>query len=433
MSDIVPFSFDAPVQQQQQQKSLVDDLYGAALKSGVPHISLNNGTFFVHDASGAKVAMPDRHLDVVIVRIKQKDNRTFWVKPMKPGEPATSPDCWSNDGVAPHAPEEGRPVVTDATTALPRAVRSCAECPKNVPGSHLTGTGKACSWKKRVAVFLADDIGGQPLLLRVGSMSWTDKVDANYRGPRTLKSYVQYLVANHRNPGMLVTRITFNPNNTVATILFAPATDASGSAMGLSAEAQTIILEAARGEEVARLMEVDGEGDAVEPPSVAPPPAVTFAPTPAVMPVPTTPVAAPPAAVAPTPVAPKPVVPPAPPRPVVKPLVSPNIRSDFSTFVNVRMAQFMREFAAQWAENQAWALHEGTKEAEVVEWINDYLEPEVVGSDTPVAPPPVVAPPTPLKKPGRPPKVSAPAPTPPPPPPADDFASLLGLDTPDDV
>lgn len=82
----------------------------------------------------------------ILLRAKKATDRAYYAKAYSQGQEPTSPDCWSEDGVTP------------AASATNKQCTSCAGCPMNVWGTAkkqdgTPGAGKACSERKRLAIF----------------------------------------------------------------------------------------------------------------------------------------------------------------------------------------------------------------------------------------------------------------------------------------
>jgi hypothetical protein len=183
---------------------VADDEFDTGAKVGFPVISIKGKTFSVlrgeertivhkpgteNDEDGP---VPSRVLDVVVLRSTPGMSKTYYKGKYVEGS-TDSPDCYSNDGIAPAA---------DATE--PQA-RTCATCRHNIWGSRISEEGKkgkACVDVKRLAVAPAGQLN-DPMLIRVPAAS--------------LKAWAQYVEALKKRglkPPMVVTAIGFD--NTVA-------------------------------------------------------------------------------------------------------------------------------------------------------------------------------------------------------------------------
>jgi hypothetical protein len=93
---------------------------------------------------------------------------------------------------------------------------SCLTCPQNAKGSGQ-GDSRACRFSQRIAVALANDIGGDVLQLVVpGASIWGDEDGDN----RPLKPYARYLASNNVDPEMVVTRIKFDTKASAPKLFF---------------------------------------------------------------------------------------------------------------------------------------------------------------------------------------------------------------------
>jgi hypothetical protein len=157
-------------------------------------------------ADGKEItSIDDRHLDVVIVNAAPKISRTFYAGTYEEGV-SKAPDCWSADGEKP-----------DPTAESPQA-SDCASCPMNVKGSGQ-GDSKACRFSQRLAVVLANDIGGDVMQLTLAATSIFGKEEGD---KRPLQAYARYLAAQNVSPEMLVTRLRFDTKAAVPKLFFQP-------------------------------------------------------------------------------------------------------------------------------------------------------------------------------------------------------------------
>jgi hypothetical protein len=166
-------------------------------------ISIEGGVFRLI-ASGKEVAaIPDRHLDVVIVAAAPGVGRTFYAGTYVKGQ-ASGPDCWSADGERP-----------DASITSPQSDR-CVNCDKNAKGSGQ-GDSRACRFSQRLAVVLANDIKGDVLQITAPATSIFGKEEG---GNRPLQAYARWLGAQSIAPEALVTRMKFDLKATAPKLHF---------------------------------------------------------------------------------------------------------------------------------------------------------------------------------------------------------------------
>jgi hypothetical protein len=149
-------------------------------------------------AGGAQT--PVTHLDVIIAAAQTGISKSYYEGDFDPNS-TEPPTCWSANG---NYPDD---------TVQKKQNPTCGTCPQNQRGSKIVGDKKlkACTDIKRVAVVRQEEIDNPlgPILLRVmpGSQS-------NYR------TYVQWLAGRHRAPFMVVTRMTFDTEESFPKIKF---------------------------------------------------------------------------------------------------------------------------------------------------------------------------------------------------------------------
>jgi hypothetical protein len=168
-------------------------------------ISIKGGVFRLMADGKEITSIDDRHLDVVIVNAAPKISRTFYAGQFVEGE-NKAPDCWSADGEKP-----------DVSVESPQA-SDCASCPMNVKGSGQ-GDSKACRFSQRLAVVLANDIGGDVMQLQLAATSIFGKEEGE---KRPLQAYARYLAVQSVSPEMLVTRLRFDTKAAVPKLFFQP-------------------------------------------------------------------------------------------------------------------------------------------------------------------------------------------------------------------
>lgn len=185
--------------------SLAKSLAGGGIGGGGKRISIKGGVFRLMADGKEITSIDDRHLDVVIVNAAPKISRTFYIGTYEEGV-AKAPDCWSADGEKP-----------DVTAENPQST-DCASCPQNVKGSGQ-GESKACRFSQRLAVVLANDIGGDVMQLTLAATSIFGKEEGD---KRPLQAYARYLAAQNINPETLVTRLRFDTKAAVPKLFFQP-------------------------------------------------------------------------------------------------------------------------------------------------------------------------------------------------------------------
>jgi hypothetical protein len=185
--------------------ALAKSLTGGTGGGSTKRISIKGGVFRLMADGKEITSIDDRHLDVVIVNAAPKISRTFYAGQYVEGE-TKGPDCWSADGDKP-----------DASVEEPQA-SDCASCPMNVKGSGQ-GDSKACRFSQRLAVVLANDVGGDVMQLQLAATSIFGKEEGE---KRPLQAYARYLAAQSINPETLVTRLRFDTKAAVPKLFFQP-------------------------------------------------------------------------------------------------------------------------------------------------------------------------------------------------------------------
>jgi hypothetical protein len=174
--------------------------------SNFRRISIKGGVFR-YMVGGKEVGVSeDRYLDVVFVNAAPKYSRTYYTGAYEEGA-NSAPVCWSADGVSP---------ASDCKTPQHS---SCTTCPQNIKGSGNQGDSRACRYSQRIAVVLANDIGGEVFSLTLPATSiWGDATAKGY----PLSGYSEQLKARGIDPGHIVTRMAFDINSATPKLIFAP-------------------------------------------------------------------------------------------------------------------------------------------------------------------------------------------------------------------
>lgn len=204
MSNIVEFNPAAKVPAFAKKESpLTKALAGSG--GGGKRISIKGGVFRLIAEGKEVAAIPDRHLDVVIVNAAPSVSRTYYSGTYVEGQ-SSAPLCWSPDGVKP-----------DPEVKTPQS-SACATCPQNAKGSGQ-GDSRACKFSQRLAVVLANDVGGDVLQLQAPATSVFGKEEGSNNRP--LQAYARWLAAQSVNPGAVVTRMSFDIKATQPKLFFA--------------------------------------------------------------------------------------------------------------------------------------------------------------------------------------------------------------------
>lgn len=204
MSELALFSQELPdylkdVKLDDATKALVGN-------GGSKRISLRGGKFRMVVNGEEILTSNNDSLNVVIVEAARDVSRTFYAGAYNPKADATPPDCWSNTGVAP-----------DASIEQPQH-HNCAECPQNIKGS-ASGGGRACRHFRRLAVVLADDVGGDIYQLTLASKSIFGKGDLTHM---PFEQYAKYVGSQGYNLNTLSTEMRFDTDSDTAKLFFKP-------------------------------------------------------------------------------------------------------------------------------------------------------------------------------------------------------------------
>jgi hypothetical protein len=188
----------------------VDDTTKALMGGGglgTKRISIKGGVWRLM-VNGKEIAKnEDRHMNVVIVSAAPHVSRTYYPSQWQEGGEIIAPDCWSSDGQLP-----------DAKAANPQASR-CVDCPQNVAGSGQ-GNSRACRYSQRLAVALANDLGGDVFQLTLPS---TSIFGEGVAGKWPLQAYAKMLGSRNIPITAVVTEMRFDTDSSTPKINFKPA------------------------------------------------------------------------------------------------------------------------------------------------------------------------------------------------------------------
>lgn len=173
---------------------------------GSKRISLRGAKFRMVVNGEEVMTSKNDALEVVIVNAAKDVSRQYYGSAYNPKADATPPDCWSNDGIAP-----------DKSIEKPQH-HNCAECPQNVKGSGQ-GDARACRHFRRLAVALANDIGGDVYQLQLAAKSIFGKGDLQHM---PFEQYAKYVGSQGYNLNTLVTEMRFDEDSETAKLFFKP-------------------------------------------------------------------------------------------------------------------------------------------------------------------------------------------------------------------
>lgn len=187
-----------------------------------------------------ELIVEDNHLDVIIVGASPNVSRLLYLKAFAPGEKAP-PDCYSADGVVPNADVKN-----------PQSVK-CQTCPQNVIGSRVTQDGKktrACGYFKRLAVVLPS---APDVLYRLDCKGMTIfGSGAPGTNKFSLAEYGKKLSARGVDPSWLITRLSFDTEESVPKVLFMPT-------QYLDAQTAPLIADLINSDMIGRIIEITSQ------------------------------------------------------------------------------------------------------------------------------------------------------------------------------
>ena len=203
MSEVTLFQQEIPAY---LKRAGMDDLTKSlAGNTGLKRISIRGGVFRMM-VNGEEIAKNEgRAMNIVIVNGGRKIARQFYAGKYVAGE-SSAPDCWSNDGDAP-----------DASVEEPQA-KTCEGCPQNIKGSGQ-GDSRACTFKQRLAVLLADDIDGDVFQLVLPAKSIFGRGDLD---KMPFQQYAKYVGAQGKSINTLVTEVRLDSDSDTPKLVFKP-------------------------------------------------------------------------------------------------------------------------------------------------------------------------------------------------------------------
>ena len=173
---------------------------------GSKRISLRGSKFRLVVNGEEVMTSKNDALEVVIVNAAKDVSRQYYSSAYNPKADAAPPDCWSNDGIAPDKSVENA------------QHHNCAECPQNIKGSGQ-GDARACRHFRRLAVALANDVGGDVYQLQLAAKSIFGKGDLQHM---PFEQYAKYVGSQGYNLNTLVTEMRFDENSDTAKLFFKP-------------------------------------------------------------------------------------------------------------------------------------------------------------------------------------------------------------------
>ena len=169
-------------------------------------IATNTNGTFKRVVNGEQIGKAHPHeLNIIVVDMLKEVSREYYASDYDPEGKASLPDCWSADGRTPDA------------KAPNRQGSGCATCPKNIDGSGNKGRGKACRFKRRIAVLVEGDPSGDIYQMSFAAKSLFGKGIGN---EHPFESYCNYLKANGEAPDTVVTKVMYDLDADTLTLKF---------------------------------------------------------------------------------------------------------------------------------------------------------------------------------------------------------------------
>ena len=175
---------------------------------GYNRIATNTNGTFKRIVNGEQVGKAIRgEFNAIIVDMLEKPSREYYAGQYDPDAKGTLPDCFSHLGDKPDA------------KAKNRQAANCASCSMNIDGSGQNGKGKACRFKRKVALLLDGDTSGDVYQFNIPAKSLFGKGNGS---THPFESYCRFLVANGAAPDRVVTTIAYNLDAETMELTFTP-------------------------------------------------------------------------------------------------------------------------------------------------------------------------------------------------------------------
>ena len=203
MSNITIFEESSNLPTVKRESRLADKISSG---SSLRRIATNTNGTFKRIVNGEQIGRAVPHeINVIIVDMLKEVSREYYEAEYDPEGKATLPDCWSADGRTPDP------------KASNKQANSCASCDMNVDGSGAKGRGKACRFKRRIAVLAEGDTSGDVYQMSLAAKSLFGKGVGNVH---PFESYCNYLKANGEAPDTVVTKVMYDTEADTLTLKF---------------------------------------------------------------------------------------------------------------------------------------------------------------------------------------------------------------------
>ena len=203
MSNITIFEESTNLATVKRESRIADKISSG---SSLRRIATNTNGTFKRIVGGEQIGRAVPHeINVIVVDMLKDVSREYYAAEYDPEGKATLPDCWSADGRTPDA------------KAPNKQAPSCASCPMNVDGSGNKGRGKACRFKRRIAVLAEGDPTGEVYQMSLAAKSLFGKGVGN---THPFESYCNFLKANGEAPDTVVTKVMYDTEADTLTLKF---------------------------------------------------------------------------------------------------------------------------------------------------------------------------------------------------------------------
>jgi hypothetical protein len=203
MSNITIFEEQSGLITVKRESRLADKISsGTSLR----RIQTNTNGTFKRIVGGEQIGKAVPHeINIIVVDMLKEVSREYYASDYDPDGKASLPDCWSPDGRTPDA------------KAPNKQGSGCAPCAMNIDGSGSKGRGKACRFKRRIAVLVEGDPTGDIYQMSFAAKSLFGKGVGN---EHPFESYCNYLKANGEAPDTVVTKVMYDLDADTLTLKF---------------------------------------------------------------------------------------------------------------------------------------------------------------------------------------------------------------------
>jgi len=203
MSNITIFEEQSGLVTVKRESRLADKISSG---SSLRRIQTNTNGTFKRIVGGEQIGKAVPHeINIIVVDMLKGVSREYYASDYDPDGRASLPDCWSPDGRTPDA------------KAPNRQGSGCASCGMNIDGSGSKGRGKACRFKRRIAVLVEGDPTGDIYQMSFAAKSLFGKGVGN---EHPFESYCNYLKANGEAPDTVVTKVMYDLDADTLTLKF---------------------------------------------------------------------------------------------------------------------------------------------------------------------------------------------------------------------